>query len=105
MPERLFLFMQMEFPWELGPADGRYMLREQPGAEPKRIVVLGTLGSAQRRGRSSRKRRSQASPEPAPVATTRATIIDPVSVSNERQAKAWLGQLDPELETQAAVAV
>jgi len=27
MTERLFLFMQMEFPWELGPPDGRYLLR------------------------------------------------------------------------------
>ena len=33
MPERLFLFLQLEFPWELGPPDGRYLLRnrEAPG--------------------------------------------------------------------------
>jgi hypothetical protein len=105
MPERLFLFMQMEFPWELGPSDGRYMLREQAGAEPKRIVVFGTLGAVQRRRRGSRGGRSQTTAEAAQVTTTRATVIDPISVSSDRQAKAWLASIDSELETQNAVAV
>jgi hypothetical protein len=35
MPEQLFLFIQMEFPWELGPPDGRYLLRTRsPTASP-----------------------------------------------------------------------
>jgi hypothetical protein len=116
MTERLFLFVQMEFPWELGPPDGRYLLRARQGAEAERVVVLGTL-SAQRRapargvlaggGRRARARGRTAAPEPepAPVATARATIVDPVSLSAERQAQAWLSDLDGEREIGAAVEV
>ena len=116
MTERLFLFLQMEFPWELGPPDGRYLLRAQEGSEPERVVVLGTLG-AQRRapsrgqrltgaGRSrTRGRATPPEPEPAQVATARATIVDPVSLSAERQAQAWLSGLDGEREIGAAVEV
>ncbi|MFI5003568.1 MAG: hypothetical protein ACHQE6_01010 [Solirubrobacterales bacterium] len=109
MAERLFLFVQLEFPWELGPADGRYLLRsraeDEPerGAAPERVVVLSTLGAARRRGRLA-ARRGQATPEPAPVPTARATVIDPVPVSVERQARAWLAQLDAEHEARAAAA-
>ena len=119
MPERLFLFIQMEFPWALGPPDGRYLLRASAGAEPERVVVLGTLGAARvgprglvpgrpgvlDRSRSRRRARTPATPEPAPVATTRATVVDPVSVAVERQARAWLADLDAAHEARAAVAV
>jgi hypothetical protein len=110
MPERLFLFIQMEFPWALGPPDSRYLLRPRAGADAERVVVLGTLGagrasSGRRRSRASRRARPQATPEPAPVATARATIVDPISLSAERQAYAWLADLDAEREACAAVAV
>ena len=49
MPRRFFVFMQMEFPWALGPADGRYLTRTAPDEEPELVVVLGTLGAPQRR--------------------------------------------------------
>jgi hypothetical protein len=39
------------------------------------------------------------------VATARATIVDPVSVSAERQARAWLADLDAQRDAGAAVAV
>ena len=39
------------------------------------------------------------------MATARATIVDPISLSAERQAQAWLDELDPEREAHAAVAV
>jgi hypothetical protein len=130
VPERLFLFMQLEFPWELGPPDGRYLLRtrevsagragaaSEPGA-PEHVVVLNTLGASRRAGAgagrgtialpgvSSRRARrpKETTPDPAPVSTTRATIIDPVTVSAERQAQAWLAEIDAERETEAAVAV
>jgi len=129
VPERLFLFMQLEFPWELGPPDGRYLLRtragsagwagieSEPGA-PEHVVVLNTLGASRRAGAgggrgaialpgSSRRARRprETTPDPAPVSTTRATIIDPVTVSAERQAQAWLAEIDAERETEAAVAV
>jgi hypothetical protein len=116
MSDRLFLFIQFEFPWELGPADGRYLMRPHEGAEPERVVVLGTLGARRRaptRGQrlaeatraGSRKRTAEPEPEPEPVATTRATLVDPVSLSAERQAKAWLAELDGEQEIRAALAV
>jgi hypothetical protein len=117
MTERLFLFLQMEFPWELGPPDGRYLLRAREGAQPERVVVLGTLGaqrrasargqllSGSRRSQTRRRRPVAPEPQPAPVATARATIVDPISLSAERQAQAWLADLDGEREIRAAVAV
>jgi hypothetical protein len=150
MPERLFLFLQLEFPWELGPPDGRYLLRNReasgpPGphpptragaeteaAAPEHVVVLNTLGASRRAGargvgggagagtganagrgtltlpgisaRRARRAR-ETTPDPVPVPTSRATIIDPVSVSAERQAQAWLKGLDAERETRAATTV
>lgn len=115
MAERLFLFIQLELPWELGPADGRYLLRAAADREPERVVVLDTLG-ASRRGQSGRstgaarhrglaaRRRPPVEPEPDPeaVVVTRATVIDPVSVSAESQARAWLNGLDAEHEAGVA---
>ena len=98
MPDRLFLFVQFEFPWELGPPDGRYLMRAHEDADPERVVVLNTLGAQRRapaRGQllsaaartRSRKRVAEPEPEPTPVAVARATLVDPISVSAERQAK------------------
>ncbi len=103
MAERLFLFLQLELPWELGPPDGRYLLREREGGAPQRVVVLDTVGAARRRGRLG-ARRPPTTPEPAPVPTTRATVIDAVSVSAESQARTWLAQLDAHREADAAAA-
>jgi hypothetical protein len=116
MAERLFLFLQMEFPWELGPSDGRYLLRARVAGEAERVVVLDTLGARPRasarglrwttsRRSRARTRLAQPMPEPTPVATARATIVDPVPLSAERQARAWLADLDAEREASAAVAV
>jgi len=118
MSERLFLFLQLELPWELGPPDGRYLLRTREAsgpevevAQPERVIVLGTLGAGRRtelglrRASRRRPRPRPTTPDPAPVATARATIIDPVSVSAEHQAHAWLAALDAEREVRAAVAV
>jgi hypothetical protein len=124
VPERLFLFIQVEFPWQLGPADGRYLLRTRgaqtptqlaglaagEAGEPEHVIVLGTLGAGRRaelglRRRSRRRTRPRpTTPDPTPVDITRATIIDPVSLSAEHQAQAWLTDLDAERETRAAIA-
>ena len=56
MPLQLFVFLQLEFPWALGPADGRYLLRDGPGGEPERVVVVETL----RAGRAAPVRRGAA---------------------------------------------
>lgn len=105
MVERLFTFVQMEFAWELGPADGRYLLRKAEGLdgnEPEHVVVLGTVGS-ERRGMLRKRAHTRATdPQPAQVVVARATIVDPVPLSTEAQGRAWLGDLDPEGETRRA---
>jgi len=115
MPEALFLFVQLEYPWLLGLPEGRYLLRADPDADPERVLVLGTLAAEQvtppvRRGplsarRGSRRALSETSADAAPVPTTRVTIVDPVPLSAERQAQAWIDTLDPEREVHAAVDV
>ena len=122
MPQRLFVFLQLEFPWALGPADGRYLLRDGPDAEAQHVVVLealdGARASAERRaterprsrlmGRltgAAREREVQPEPQPEAVTVTRATVIDPVPLSAEQQARAWLEGLDRDRDVQAAVAV
>lgn len=108
MPKRLFTFVQMELPWELGPADGRYLLRVRGGTadgEPEHVVVLSTVGAERRRMLGKRSRTRAADPEPTRVPVARATIVDPVGLSAERQADAWLKQLDPEREVNAATNV
>jgi hypothetical protein len=107
---RLFTFVQMELPWELGPADGRYLLRTRGGTadgEPEHVVVLATVGAERRRLLGGRSRTRRAEPEPAPssVPVARATIVDAVPLSAEGQARAWLEQLDPEREALSAAGV
>jgi len=120
VPARLFVFIQMEFPWALGPADGRYLLRGALDGEPEHVVVLGTLGAARAVGaRRAAGRRAwsilqrsgsrgggpPATPEPAAVLTARVTVIDPVSLSAEQQARAWLADLDHDRDVRACAAV
>jgi hypothetical protein len=51
MTDRWFLFVQLEFPWELGPSDGRYLLRAHDASDPEHVVVLDTLGARRRAAR------------------------------------------------------
>ncbi len=106
MAAQLFLFVQAELPGELGPADGRYLLRRDPDAEPERVLVLETVDAPRRHGRLAARRRPPVEPQPEPeaVPTARVTAIDPVPVSAERQARAWLEQLDAVHEAGALVA-
>jgi hypothetical protein len=83
-----FRFAQFEFPWELGPDDGRYMLREAGEEEPRRVLALRTLGAAERR-RRRRPRKAAVDPPPQPVAVTRVTVIDLAGLS-ETEADRWL---------------
>jgi hypothetical protein len=108
MPPRLFTFVQMELPWELGPADGRYLLRRPAGpggSEPQHVVVLCTVGAERRGLLGGRSRTRRTDPEPARVPVARATIVDPVPLSADSQARSWLEQLDPEHEARAAAGV
>jgi hypothetical protein len=117
MPLRLFIFIQLEFPWALGPADGRYLLRARAEAEPERVLVLDTLTEG---GASKRREQRGASilnrlaargvlepgpPESPPVTRTRVTVIDPISLSAETQARAWLSELDGERDVLDATAI
>jgi hypothetical protein len=108
VPTRLFTFVQMELPWELGPADGRYLLRKSAGSddnEPEHVVVLSTIGAERRGMLGKRSRTRRTDPEPTSVPVARATVVDPVPLSLETQASAWLKQLDPEHEAHAATRV
>jgi hypothetical protein len=121
MPQRLFVFVQMEFPWVLGPADSRYLLRGHTDGEPEHVVVIDTVETGRAdtaRGRTGSRpsilRRSSArtgstevapEPEPERVSATRVTVIDPVSLSAENQAHAWLEELDSDRDVRAAIAV
>jgi hypothetical protein len=108
MPVQLFTFVQMELPWELGPADGRYLLRKPAGPEgnePQHVVVLSTVGAERRGLLGGRSRTRRTDPEPVLVPVARATIVDPVPLSADSQARAWLEQLDPEHEALAAAGV
>lgn len=111
MPQQLFTFVQMELPWELGPADGRYLLRKGAGPEgnePQHVVVLSTVGAERRGllgGRSRTRRTGRPGTESARVPVARATVVDPVPLSVDAQARKWLEQLDPEREAHAAAGV
>jgi hypothetical protein len=117
---QFFVFLQMEFPWLLGPADGRYLLRSALDGEPQKVVVLDTLSTgrlgsreASAPGKPSRLARltarsgedRPASADPAEVRTNRTTVIDPVPLSAESQAQAWLRDIDSQHELQATAEV
>lgn len=104
-PRPLFRFVQVEYPWPLGPPDGRYLLRG-PGdldrSEPAHVLVLVTLGAHQRRGlaRVRSQRKAHPEPPPTPVATGRATIVDVGRpLEDEAEGRRWLsGAGEPEVD-------
>jgi hypothetical protein len=94
---RLFRFAQVEFPWPLGPPDGRYLLRlaHDPGGPPAHVIVFATLGAPERRRLAAMRRAARdAAPEPPPepVSTGRATVIDVGEPFGDAEgARIWLG--------------
>lgn len=90
---RLFRFAQFEFPWLLGPEPGRYVLRKAGEQRPGGVLVLSTLGAAERRrlGRC-RARGAEPEPDPSPVPTTRVTLIDAEPLDAAPEAERWLAQ-------------
>lgn len=106
----LFRFIQVELPWALGPPDGRYLLRRPdalPDAKPSHVLALATLGAPERR-RLQRIRRQpevQLEPEPTPVSTSKATVIDVAEpMAGADAAREWLsGAGEDELEAGIAV--
>jgi hypothetical protein len=105
----LFRFVQLEYPWPLGPTDGRYLLRrpdELAAGRPTHVLVITTLGAPERRKLLSKRRRNaQPEPEPVPVATGRATVIDVGEpLEGEQEARAWLRRAG-DADLQAGIAV
>jgi hypothetical protein len=103
--QRLFLFLQMEFPGELAAPDGRYVLRQADNQPAQHVVVLSTI-DAQRKDRRRRfqpRRQIPPDPPPAVMPLTRATVIDAVAVTSERQARAWINELHAQQATSQAM--
>jgi hypothetical protein len=93
----LFRFIQVEFAWPLGPPDGRYLLRPpgDPEASPTQVIVFATLGAMERRRLAAMRKQRDAPPEPdpTPVSTGRATVIDVGQpFIDAAQAQTWLDQ-------------
>ncbi len=92
----LFRFVQVELPWPLGPPDGRYLLRPPDAAAdvpPAQVLVITTLGAPQRRRLAGvrKQTKAQPEPEPMPVATGRATVIEvDRPLADAAQARSWL---------------
>lgn len=91
----LFRFVQAEFPWLLGPPDGRYLLRPAgaPNSPASQVIVFATLGAPQRRRLTAVHKRRDAPPEPEPtaVSTGRATVIEVGEpFAGTEPARAWL---------------
>ncbi len=103
----LFAFVQVELPWVLGPADGRYVVRGHAG-EPEHVLVLRTLAVPVARGRLRRRRSRRPQPiapttTPATAVATRATLIraKPLGEPGER----WLRSADLAAEADRAISV
>ncbi|MGN6189943.1 MAG: hypothetical protein ACTHOE_13705, partial [Conexibacter sp.] len=96
--------MQLELPWALGPADGRYVVRERADMPPSHVLVLTTLGAPERRRLRARRGRVAApEPPPTPVPTARATVVDAEAVG-VAEAERWLAGAGSD-EAQAALAL
>ena len=87
--------MQFEFPWALGPPDGRYIVRDPGDGATTHVLQLATLGAPERRRlRGRRGREAAPEPEPTPVVTARVTVIEATPVSPD-EAAASLQAADP----------
>jgi hypothetical protein len=91
-PER-FPFVQFEFAFPLGPADGRYVTRAEAGGEAERVVVLKTIGSPRRSRLRRRSGRAEPGGDPNPVPTARATVIGLEPLVSDDEAARWLAAL------------
>lgn len=98
--------MQVEFAWPLGPDPGRYSIREHLGEGIRWILVLRVLGAQERRLLRRRRgaRDAPPGPAPAPVVTSRATLVDTVAMDGREAAEQWLRSADLEALASDAVA-
>jgi hypothetical protein len=96
--ERLFGFVQWEFPGRLGPDPGRYPVRRFAGDDVREIVVISGIEAPRRTRVPRRGRRPRAVDAPAvePVEVTRATVIDAVPMHERDVAERWLARASGE---------
>jgi hypothetical protein len=85
--------VQLEFGFQLGPPDGRYLVRSDPTADIEFILVLRTLGAPQRRLLRGRKGRDVEHADPEPVPTSRAAVVRPEPFGSTSEAEKWLADL------------
>jgi hypothetical protein len=73
------------------------VLRRHAGEDPDHVLVLRTLGAPQRRFlRGRRAKRIEPVPDPEPVVTARATLIDAQPLADAAAAESWLRRTDGE---------
>ena len=89
----IFAFVQLEFGFLLGPADGRYLVRREADAPPHRVLVLTTLGAPQRPPLRGRRASTVTQGAPEPVPTSRITVIEPEPFADLQSARAWLSEV------------
>jgi hypothetical protein len=101
-----FRFVQLELPWELGPPDGRYVLRGHAG-EAEHVLVLQVVGARAPARLLRRRRAGRAAPDPdaVTVRVTRATLVGATPLDGEDAGRRWLAETDLAAEADAAVAV
>ncbi len=87
--ERTYRFVQLEFPWPLGPEDGRYLLRDHAGEDAHHVLVIGSVAAPARPRMRRWGRAPDATAAPTEVGIGRATLIDPATV-DAAEATAWL---------------
>lgn len=108
MAAQLFGFVQFEFPFALGPPDGRYVIRG-PGGLPSHVVVIATLGAPERRSLLARSRRrpkaTAPEPGPEPVLTSRITMVDAEPFPDRAAADRWRGAVDAGAHAELALRV
>ena len=72
------------------------------------VLILGTLGAPERRGRRARRARSLERAGPEAVPTTRVTVVRPESFDSRADARAWLTSLrrgDVAVDSELAAAI
>ena len=95
-----FRFVQFEFPWALGPDDGRYVAAPVAGggAQPRAGAAPRSARPSAGCSRGRRPQRAEPEPDPTPVPTARATVIAATGAPRPRPT-AWLAGRDDDART------
>lgn len=98
MASPLFGFTQLEFGFLLGPADGRYMVRTDPGEKPETVLVLSTLAAPERRRLRGRRGKVVERADAEAVPTSRATVVRTDPFPTTDHAEVWLSAIRDDSE-------